>query len=72
MGPKWTPWKMQLPQLVFGIGLPLNWWLLYFRSSQIGVGTLAAELCGCSSVVERHVANVNVGGSNPLTRFPEW
>ena len=25
---------------------------------------------GCSSAVERHVANVNVGGSNPLTRFP--
>jgi hypothetical protein len=24
---------------------------------------------GCSSAVERHVANVNVGGSNPLTRF---
>ena len=26
--------------------------------------------CGCSSVVERHVANVNVGRSNRLTRFP--
>ena len=25
--------------------------------------------CGCSSVVERHVANVNVGRSNRLTRF---
>lgn len=25
--------------------------------------------CGCSSVVERHVANVNVEGSNPFTRF---
>ncbi len=24
---------------------------------------------GCSSVVERHVANVNVEGSNPFTRF---
>ena len=24
---------------------------------------------GCSSVVERHVANVNVVGSNPITRF---
>ena len=27
--------------------------------------------CGCSSVVERHVANVNVGRSNRLTRFDE-
>ena len=26
---------------------------------------------GCSSAVERHVANVNVGGSNPLTRFAD-
>ena len=26
------------------------------------------RLCGCSSVVERHVANVNVEGSNPFTR----
>ena len=26
-------------------------------------------MCGCSSVVERHVANVNVVGSNPITRF---
>ena len=26
--------------------------------------------CGCSSVVERHVANVNVAGSSPVTRFP--
>ncbi len=26
---------------------------------------------GCSSVVERHVANVNVGRSNRLTRFDE-
>src|SRR5262249_15964019 len=25
--------------------------------------------CGCSSVVERHVANVAVGGSTPITRF---
>ncbi len=25
--------------------------------------------CGCSSVVERHVANVNVVGSSPITRF---
>ena len=25
--------------------------------------------CGCSSVVERHVANVNVVGSSPSTRF---
>ncbi len=25
--------------------------------------------CGCSSVVERHVANVNVVGSNLITRF---
>ncbi len=24
---------------------------------------------GCSSVVERHVANVNVVGSSPITRF---
>ena len=24
--------------------------------------------CGCSSVVERHVANVNVVGSSPITR----
>jgi uncharacterized protein YceK len=24
---------------------------------------------GCSSVVERHVANVNAVGSNPITRF---
>ena len=26
---------------------------------------------GCSSVVERHVANVNVGRSNRLTRFKQ-
>ncbi len=25
---------------------------------------------GCSSVVERHVANVNVVGSSPITRLP--
>ncbi len=25
--------------------------------------------CGCSSVVERHVANVNVVSSNLITRF---
>jgi hypothetical protein len=25
--------------------------------------------CGCSSVVERHVANVNVEGSSPFARF---
>src|ERR1044072_9819996 len=31
----------------------------------------AAALCGCSSVVERHVANVNVVGSSPITRFLE-
>ena len=30
--------------------------------------TLAAAR-GCSSVVERHVANVNVEGSTPFTRF---
>ena len=31
-------------------------------------------MCGCSSVVERHVANVNVVGSNPITRslFPRY
>ena len=29
------------------------------------------HLRGCSSVVERHVANVNVGRSNRLTRFEE-
>ena len=29
------------------------------------------HLRGCSSVVERHVANVNVGRSNRLTRFDE-
>ena len=29
------------------------------------------HLCGCSSVVERHVANVNVGRSNRLTRFKQ-
>ena len=27
------------------------------------------DLCGCSSEVERHVANVNVVGSTPITRF---
>ena len=27
------------------------------------------QVCGCSSVVERHVANVNVEGSTPFTRF---
>ena len=32
--------------------------LLYFASKR-----------GCSSVVERHVANVNVVGSSPITRF---
>ena len=26
-------------------------------------------LCGCSSAVERHVANVNVVGSTPITRL---
>ena len=26
-------------------------------------------LCGCSSVVERHVANVNVVSSSLITRF---
>ena len=31
---------------------------LYFRR----------DYCGCSSVVERHVANVTVVGSNPITR----
>ena len=31
--------------------------------------TLAPLICGCSSVVERHVANVNVVGSNLITRF---
>gem|GEM_PF-5894693 len=25
--------------------------------------------CGCSSVVERHLAKVNVEGSNPFTRL---
>jgi hypothetical protein len=33
--------------------------------------TANQHLCGCSSAAERHVANVNVGGSNPLTRFTE-
>ena len=27
---------------------------------------------GCSSVVERHVANVNVEGSTPFTRFRQF
>ena len=31
--------------------------------------TLATLIRGCSSVVERHVANVNVVGSNLITRF---
>lgn len=26
-------------------------------------------LCGCSSVVERHVPNVHVAGPIPVTRF---
>jgi hypothetical protein len=29
---------------------------------------LFLNFCGCSSVVERHVANVNVVGSNLITR----
>ncbi len=29
----------------------------------------AIRVCGCSSVVERHVANVNVVSSNLITRF---
>ena len=33
--------------------------------------TVPTHLCGCSSVVERHVANVNVGRSNRLTRFKQ-
>ena len=28
--------------------------------------------CGCSSAVERHVANVDVVSSNLITRFPEY
>jgi hypothetical protein len=32
-------------------------------------GPISKIACGCSSVVERHVANVNVVGSNPITRF---
>ena len=27
------------------------------------------KFCGCSSVVERNLAKVDVVGSNPITRF---
>jgi hypothetical protein len=33
------------------------------------VNSKFGDVCGCSSVVERHVANVAVVGSSPITRF---
>ena len=32
------------------------------------VNSKSGDACGCSSVVERHVANVAVVGSSPITR----
>ena len=32
------------------------------------VNSKLGDVCGCSSVVERHVANVAVVGSSPITR----
>ncbi len=40
---------------------------IYLRRASHSAGS--GQRCGCSSVVERHVANVNVAGSNPVTRF---
>src|SRR5262245_15379729 len=39
-----------------------------FTSADQGVTTNSTLICGCSSVVERHVANVAVVGSTPITR----
>ena len=45
----------------------IRWGL--WRGFGAGLGPITEYCCGCSSVVERHVANVNVDGSNPFTRF---
>jgi hypothetical protein len=37
------------------------------KSGKLG----SAQICGCSSVVERNLAKVDVVGSNPITRFLE-
>ena len=39
------------------------------RTAQIRTMSCQATRRGCSSVVERHVANVNVVSSNLITRF---
>ncbi len=42
---------------------------------QIQIFAILPRRCGRSSVVERHVANVNVEGSSPFARFhltPFW
>lgn len=42
------------------------------RTKPVHAAAEFEEFCrGCSSVVERHVANVNVEGSSPFTRFSE-
>lgn len=37
----------------------------------VGVDAESLTTRGCSSVVERHVANVKVEGSSPFTRFQQ-
>src|SRR5258708_22306941 len=48
---------------------------LHFYNSSVNEEARSADLLrsirGCSSVVERHVANVAVVGSSPITRFLE-
>lgn len=43
--------------------------ILPHRMSLTGDPDRSNDCCGCSSVVEHHVANVDVVGSNPITRF---
>ena len=47
------------------------WQFMEFKENRVYKTTKKSDKnnSGNSSVVERHVANVNVGGSNPLTRF---
>lgn len=57
---------------MFGFGDRLNICqlaLIYCFNKNLRDILIAYDVCGCSSVVERHLPKVNVVGSSPIIRF---
>ena len=59
-----------LPSPVAGVAQLVERQLPKLNVASSNLVSRLSELCGCSSAVEHHVANVRAVGSNPIARFP--